>query len=373
MKITNTEAASTLRSASTVKVAAELSPTWLEKMRRFSVLCAEGSSKTHIAFLGTAVLAKAVNPDLDLYAIKPKHAKKNPRAYSARTLCHGVLVPLAAELGFSLGVTGREPLNNQPYFRMNYLGDDTPVHAGGRVAFDFMLQLIRELQTATASEALEALRCFIFVRRSYLTTYSQSQTESSLTFPEFIAAVEKFVDDNSEGGRRAQAVAAGLFDVFAGPLLVESGRINDPSRKYPGDVCVRTALPVTETFEAREVGAPVQWEKAVEVRDKPVSEADVRIFVAKCLSMQVREAAVLMVSPKQPELDQKILQQWSANFSQGLTLFYGWRQFIDQVLFWAATPKPEAISEAVSRIEKRLVAVEASAEAVMLWNNLTRT
>jgi hypothetical protein len=46
-------------------------------------------------------------------------------------LCHSVLVPLSAELGFSLGVTGREPLNNQPYFRMTRLDDGTPVHAGG--------------------------------------------------------------------------------------------------------------------------------------------------------------------------------------------------------------------------------------------------
>ena len=36
-----------------------------------------------------------------------------------------------------------------------------------------------------------------------------------------------------------------------------------------------------------------------------------------------------------------------------MTLFSGWAQFIDQVLFWATKPKPELISEAVSRIEKR--------------------
>lgn len=370
MKITNALAASTLRAASLSTVAAALSPTWLSKIQHFSTLCEEGSSKTHIAFLGTAILAKAVNPESDLFAIKPKHAQGNAQAYSARTLCHGVLVPLAAELGFSLGVTGREPLNNQPYFRMNYLGDDTPVHAGGRAAFDFMLELVRELQTATASEALEALRCFVFVRRSYLASYSHSTTQSSLSFPEFVAAVENFVDNNSEGGRRAQAVAAGLFDVFAGPLNVESGRINDPSRKYPGDVCIRAT---TMPFEVREVAAPIQWEKAVEVRDKPVSASDIQIFAAKCLSMGVREAAVLMVSPEQPELDQQLLQSWAATFGLGLTLFNGWAQFIDQVLFWTTKPKPELISEAVSRIEKRLAGVEALPNSLTLWRELTRS
>src|SRR5690606_2457501 len=107
----------------------------------------------HIAFLATAMLAKAVDRRADLFAIKPTHAPGNLNAFSARTLCHSVIVPLAAELGFSIGVTGREPLNNQPYFRMTRLGDDTPVHPGGRAAFDYMVELVREL-TALKDEAL---------------------------------------------------------------------------------------------------------------------------------------------------------------------------------------------------------------------------
>jgi hypothetical protein len=63
------------------------------------------------------MLAKSVNHEADLFAIKPDHAPDNPLAFSARTLCHGIIVPLSAELGISIGVTGREPLNNQPYFR----------------------------------------------------------------------------------------------------------------------------------------------------------------------------------------------------------------------------------------------------------------
>jgi hypothetical protein len=83
-----------------------------------------------------------------------------------------------------------------------------------------------------------------------------------------------------EGGRRAQAVVAEHLDVFAGPERVESGRINDPSRKYPGDVCVQSAYD------------PDVWEKAIEVRDKPVATADVQIFGKKCVDMGVREAAL---------------------------------------------------------------------------------
>ena len=108
------------------------------------------------------MLAKAPRLDVDLLAIKPSKDRGNPGAYSARNLYHQVLVPLAVDLGVSLGVTGREPLNNQPYFRIAKLGDDTPVRQSGRAAFDHMRNLVDELQGLRAKEeARAALAAFI--------------------------------------------------------------------------------------------------------------------------------------------------------------------------------------------------------------------
>ena len=132
---------------------------WESHVEHLSQLCKDGSSSTHIAFLGTAMLAKSMASAVDLFAIKPTHAVGNPNAYSARTLCHSVLVPLAAEFGISIGVTGREPLNNQPYFRMTRLGDATPVHSGGKAAFDYMVGLVKKLQDLkTVNEARDLNR-----------------------------------------------------------------------------------------------------------------------------------------------------------------------------------------------------------------------
>ncbi len=317
--------------------------------------------KTHIAFLGTAMLAKSINRKADLYAIKPTLAPGNENAFSARTLCHGVLVPVAAELGISLGVTGREPLNNQPYFRMSRLGDETPVHGGGRAAFDYMLKLIGQL-TAFKDEtrARRALRAFIAVRRRYQPRYIVADGQASVTPEHLVSLITGFVREDSEGGRRAQAIVAGLLDVYAGTGRVESGRINDPSRKYAGDVCVRMAED------------PSQWEKAFEVRDKPMSASDVQIFGKKCVDMGVREAAVVMVADRQPTLDGYALSAWASGFGIGMTLFHGWQMAVDQILFWAELPKPEAAILAAERIEARLVAIEASAEAVTRWQSLMR-
>src|SRR5262249_29555100 len=101
---------------------------WKTRVKLLAAAC-EGAAKTHIAFLGTAFLAKAVDLTVDAFAVKntATDPTKQAGAYSARSLAHGVLVPFAAEFGIDLGVTGREPLNNQPYFRMNRADDNTPV------------------------------------------------------------------------------------------------------------------------------------------------------------------------------------------------------------------------------------------------------
>ncbi len=339
-------------------------PSWLKKVERLSQLCEEGVSKTHIAFLGTTMLAKSLTRQADLFAIKPRHAKgeDKERAFSARTLCHSVLVPLAAEIGINLGVTGREPLNNQPYFRMTRLDDGTPVHPGGREAFDYMVMLVRELQALpNEAKALDALRAFISVRKKYQPRYAALDGEAAVTPASLQEAIIALVKANSEGGRRAQAVVAGLLDVLAGAERVESGRVNDPSRNYPGDVCVRAE------------SDPGIWEKAFEVRDKPVTESDIRIFGKKCIDMGVREAAVVMVSDRQPLLNEKDLGRWAEGFGLGLTLFRGWETFIDQSLFWSDLPKPVAATRAVARISARLISVEASPEAVASWGELTRS
>jgi hypothetical protein len=360
MKLDKARAAAIIREQADRLQSDRGDPAWITKVEHLSQLCQDGVSKTHIAFLGTAMLAKALDLRADLFAIKPTHAKDNEHAFSARTLCHSVLVPLAAELGISLGVTGREPLNNQPYFRMTRLDDGTPVHSGGRAAFDYMLELVRELQNLRSEDgALGALRAFIGVRMGYQPRYGAREGAAQITPERLTAVIQEFVQANSEGGKRAQAIVAGLLDVFATPSRVESGRINDPSRKYPGDVCVRF------------LGNAEVWEKAFEVRDKPVAASDVQIFGKKCVDMQVREAAVVMVSAQQPRLDGQQLAAWAAGFGVGLTLFHGWPEFVEQVLFWSALPKPEAASQAVEFIHDRLIAVEAHPESVAHWNDLT--
>lgn len=361
IRINRTQAERLVRAAAIEADRGPLDPAWSKKVECLSQLCEVGISKTHIAFLGTSMIAKAMRPDVDLFAIKPQHARDNPNAFSARSLCHAVLVPIAADLAFSIGVTGREPLNNQPYFRMTRLGDDTPVHPRGRAAFDYMVELVSELQEiATKEEARASLVAFIAVRRKYQRRYAVPLGESTITAEGLTVAIRTLVQNDSENGRRAQAAVAGLMDAFAGPDRVNSGRINDPSRRHPGDVCVRAA------------DDPDAWEKAFEVRDKPVTISDVQIFGKKCIEMGVREVAVVAIAETQASLDDASLSEWANELGVGVTLFTDWESVVDQALFWARDPKPIVASRAIGFIHGRLIAVEATPAAVSLWVQLTQ-
>lgn len=358
MAISANVARSVFLAAANAATSTAVDAKWSAKIEHLSALCLSGGSFTHIAFLGTSILAKAANESVNLFAIKPTHEVEKGDAYSARMLCHKVLVPLSAELGINIGVNGREPLNNQPYFRMTRLGDETPVHTQARPAFDYMIELVKELQHSTAAEAQAALSAFISVRRRHQIVYARHDGLLAVSWVTLASAISQLVTENSEGGRRAQAAVAGLFDVFAGPDRVASGKINDPSRHYPGDVAVR--------------GFESGWDKVVEVRDKKVTDSDVYIFGRTCLSKGVREAAVLLAAANQPQLNDSAISKWAADTGLGLTLFYGWDVFVDQVLFWSELPKSDGVSLAVERIEARLIGVEASADAVMSWQRLTR-
>jgi hypothetical protein len=89
--------------------------------------------------------------------------------------------------------------------------------------------------------------------------------------------------------------------------------------------------------------------------------------------MGVREAALVMVAERQPRLDVASLHLWAEDLGIGLTLFHGWEEFIDQALFWAAMPKPEAARQATGFIHQRLIKVEVSPESVTFWADLIST
>ena len=289
---------------------------WAKPIERISIDAAAVGSITHIAFIGTAMLARCLWPAVDVFAVK---GRAGPSAYSARGLCHGVLVPNAPELDISLGVTGREPLNNLTYMRLDRLTRDAPVRNTTRPVLELVCDLLDRLQQSTDEQARQALRAFIDVRRRYGTRYKRVLGERlPISIPGLIHAIEQLVAARSDGGRRAQAVVAGLLDVVTEPARVDARRVNDPSRSTPADVNVRRA-------------SGDGWERAYEVRDKPVTREDLYLLVGKCAASGVADAVMVAIAPSPALSLLAEAQAWAAERGVALTVFSDWKR-------WPARP-----------------------------------
>lgn len=330
---------------------------WQKDIEHFSDVC-ETSTLTHVAFLGTALLAKSTDIDADVWSVKA--GDEHPGAYSTRSLCHGVIVPEAVRLGINLGVTGREPLNNQPYFQITRLSRKTTVHAKAKPALHALCDLLEKAaKFTTTAQGRAALRAFIYVRRQRNPMYGTfTRSKSSLSVSQLISRIETFVSENAEGGKRAQAVAAALLDGYAGKDRVSTSRVNDPSKHAPGDVNVHYAHD------------PEKWESVFEVRDKPIKESDMYAFAEKAIKAGAHDAGMLVVSGKQPQIDSISPIDWAADRGLALILFMGWKGFIEQLLFWSPAPSLATTQAIPKLIFDRLVELEVSKTGTDRWREL---
>jgi hypothetical protein len=357
VKINKKEATEVLIAEAKAAIGGAVDPSWRESIEEFSRICDE-STLTHIAFLGTTILAKSTNLAADVWSVKARSRK--PGAYSARGLGHGVLVKNAPVLGINLGVTGREPLNNQPYFQIDRISRQTTVHGKASRALDALCDILDKLEKLSSlKDARAVLRAFIFVRRQWNPTYGAfTEVSKDLSVEKLIIMIKDFVAENSEGGKRAQAVVAGMMDLYADNQRVITSRINDPDRHLPGDVGVRVA------------GSTKIWEKVFEVRDKPVEVSDLYHFAQKAMEHSIAEAAVIAVAANQTALDAQAVEKWAADRRVSLTYISGWDSFIRQALFWAVVPSPVGIQALPNHILARLIELEVSEQGVALWSSM---
>src|SRR5262249_2157007 len=98
---------------------------WTARAKRID----ECPNKTFTPALGTALLPKATDERIDALALKEDSGQN---AYPARNLAPSVLVPAAPDYGFDLRTTGREPLNNQPFFRYDRIDEIERVRPSAR-------------------------------------------------------------------------------------------------------------------------------------------------------------------------------------------------------------------------------------------------
>lgn len=313
-----------------------------------TIAIGQAASKTYVAAFGTALLAKATDSQIDPMSIKATPTA--PRAYSARMLCHSVLVPASREHGFDLGATGREPLNNQPFFRYERIDEMDRVR--DKVGLDRLLSALREVDGLSSTKAADALAGYVRVRLQEAASKQRVDLRGlRLGVADAVSAAGDFIAADPEGGKRGQALVAAAFDLAF--ESVRMGRVNDPSRRFPGDVQVL-------------VGAHVVL--AAEARQKLVSKDDMARFARSAHDGGVANAVMVALHPDQPPLDRaEILRTAERDDGVCMTVIDSVSELLTRVLMFSGRSIDEVLAEFPQRFGDRLDEIEARPHSIAEW------
>ncbi|MGC5344024.1 restriction endonuclease, SacI family [Streptomyces sp. DT171] len=315
----------------------------------------EKAPRTYTPALCVALLARACNPAVDPLSIKGEYSN---RTYSHRNLAHGVLVPLSVELGFDLKATGREPLNNQPFFRYDHYSEIERIQNSARPYFIRLQDALERVDAEgyTRRQAQSALAAVLTVcidagRKKRRVVSGSSIVETSLIFQ-----TESFVTTGSGIPRKLQACVAAALDMTYPE--VASRRLNDPSRDFPGDV-----------HALREDGTPLL---AVEVRGKAVTLQELEQFVRSVAAANIPRAALVVHAIDHRSLlaSDTAIPKLEDNYERVVKVSESVSSFMRDLFVWSSRDAVEILSSFPDGMYKRMAEIEVSQHEMDRWADL---
>ncbi len=253
---------------------------WLHAVERI-----EGCpSKTYIAALGAAMLAKATNAQVDSLTRKEE---AGPRGYGLRGVAE-FMATRSSRYGYHLGATGKWPLNNRP-FNGNHVRIDrfTGIRPADRPYYQDFVRYLQDLNRLDEGKAQLALAAFLRRRMAFAQALSKQVAAvlatAGVAYAEVVDIATLFSTEKPEGGKRGQALVAALFDCAYESVDLKS--INNPR---PLDVRVMHSKQIL-------LGA--------EVKQVVVDEEDALRVAVEAQQLQCDKALLVAIADKQPLLD----------------------------------------------------------------------
>lgn len=223
----------------------DLPPEWLHRVERIE----ECPSKTYVAALGAALLAKATDRRVDSLA---RAAAAGPHGYSIRAVAE-FMASEASRYGYHLGATGPWPLNNSPFYRnADRIDRFTNIRADARPYYDDLVRYLQDLNRLNEDQALAGLASFLR-RRIAFADALRTEGEAIATvrggaYSEVVELAALFCSEDPEGGKRGQALVAALLDCVYDEVDLKS--INNPR---PLDVRVQSSGHIVLGVEVKQV------------------------------------------------------------------------------------------------------------------------
>lgn len=253
---------------------------YAEQIRQIK-LVVHGKQLTYKYILLTAVLAKAVNPNIHYRALQ--QGSKLRGSYDARSLCHSVIVPFEKSHGERFGGSN-EPFLNRP---ARYREFDLSNRDRNRKAQRRLHSLLEKCQVYSAKDKTLPKAILRQVLKEMNSVEPRIRDFKIPPAKISLQAATGIVDEflaTSGGGERLVAVSAA---VFAGMCQTYSDRWQ--VKPYPvnwPDKFAKTAGDIEFYLDGKIV-------KAVESKDKPISVSDVRHSLRKARRHHITEYIIL--------------------------------------------------------------------------------
>jgi len=327
---------------------AELPSSWLKRTAHI----AECPSQTYVAAFGVALLAKASDDRVDVLTIK---ASVSETAYSMRGVAK-VLTGRARHYGYDLGVSGPEPLNNQPWFGNDRVDRIERVKQNVVPYQLALVRYLRDLNALDADEALHALAAFLRLR---LDAGRMKKRNVVIANPggaleDVIATAQAFIRQDPEGGKRGQAVVAAIFDCVSDE--VQTGAINNPR-----------AFDVRVDLDS----SPIL---AIEVKQKPVGSDEILYLAASAQEAGIDKALYAALAIDQAPIDRPDVRGRAASdHGVFLAIATSIEEVVEHALLGSASTSREMAELLPARIDERLVALRVSEAGVQHWRGLHLT
>ena len=322
----------------------ELPDEWRERTQRV----ARFADKTCLVVLGTALLATATDDTVDALTLK---ARAGNKAFSARGLAHEVLVPASVEHGFDLRTTGREPLNNQPFFHSDRVDGMPRVKHPEEIRY--LVECLEAVHYLREDEALLALAAYLRDRiAAKESTPRVDLGHASAGLAKTLSACRSYLESGAESGKRAQALVAASFDLVYDD--VRTARVFDPSRTLPGDV---------QAFHKLE---PVV---AAEVRAKPVPYADAVHFLRLAVAAGFPHALIAGFAGVEGAVAGLSRGAWAEN-GVYVTVYTEFSDILLDALAWSRRPMPQLLDDYPQTVVRRLLQLEVEDRSLARWGEL---
>ncbi|MEV4421950.1 restriction endonuclease, SacI family [Patulibacter sp. NPDC049589] len=329
----------------------EPSQLWLD---RVAGLEAWTGNKLALTAFGTAVLAKATEPDVDPLALIDRSG--DAQSYNARLFARDVLVPNATRLGFLLGTPGPDPLAGSPWFGPERIDDIDKWRPSAKQRADDLVGWLAGLDQSAAKLALVA---FVRLRMRALERQIEQRKQSLVAAGAVVpledlgAAVDRFIGRNPEHGRRGAAAAAAAFTAAGGRVVARP--VHDPGQ-IDVDVLDRAGLLTI----------------GIEVKQKAATEQDALDIAAGVRAQGATRAVLCAFGQGTARLpDDRLIAQADREHGVFLHIVYATADLIRLAAILTSLPRPEVLRAFPTAFAEHYADLDGSDDGLAQWRSIT--